>query len=187
MIGVLDRSPAGEELVVPAVEPERRLTVAFPFLENAVRKVETERYKKVFGLGGPTTFNRENYTRTDKEPEDRIGIPGINFRGYYHDQAEGSDYWVVSFLYNKTDEKDRLEREERVIVLRGVGYGVHPGHKGQEPAEYLVGTQIGLIDPNTGLFTSMVEDGQKIEEKNWSVACFAGGPYGEPVLANPKI
>lgn len=116
-------------------------------------------------------------------------LPGVHVKGMYNSAgfAEGGEgeKQIISFLYHKRGADGQLETKERAIVLRGIGYGVHPDHAGQDPSWYLIGPQLGLIDPETGQTQDFPESDIEIPAKHFSLACITGGPLGEPVLANP--
>jgi hypothetical protein len=112
---------------------------------------------------------------------------GVHSRGLYVGEDPEQNLPVVSFLYHKNGPDGRLETIERLIISTGIGYGAHPGHVGQDPTWYLVGAQIGTFDHGTGQIVSMVEGEASIETKAFSIACIAGGPLGDPILANPAL
>jgi hypothetical protein len=160
----------------------------FPFLRPFKQKVAPGDYRICIGNDVPIYFKNDRFKRlTNKDVPPTDVYPGVRFHGYYDSEGrkdpEAPGNWVVSFLYHKLKD-GRLETEESVIVLRGVGFGVHPDHYGQGESEYLRGIDIGQYDPDTGVMTLEVD--KSLEQKSFSVACIADGPYGgEPVLANP--
>jgi hypothetical protein len=116
-------------------------------------------------------------------------IDGVKFFGEYsYIDETGAEVSVpvVSFLYHKKDELGLLETQERLIILMGEGWGVHPEHKGQKQSEYLIGLQIGSVDHETGKLNSLQLEPRVIAPKHFSVACIQDGPYGSPVLANDR-
>jgi hypothetical protein len=160
-------------------------------LRDKAREVEPGGYEVLAGSGQGIVYRPEglniiglhNPSPEGYVPEDLM--PGVYKRGRYEDWG-GNNREVVSFLYHKTTANGRLERIERTIILNGVGYGVHPSHVGQEPTWYLVGPEVARIDPITReVMMSVPEKSERIQTKNFSVACITRGPFGEPVLANP--
>ncbi len=116
-------------------------------------------------------------------------IPGVRNVGMYNvlgwASHSGQSDRIVSFMYHKLGVNGELETTQRAIVLKGFAYGVHPDHAGQEPSWYLVGPQLGTIDPVTRQTEGIPDHDMEIPAKHFSVACIVGGPMGEPVLANP--
>ncbi|MCA9324822.1 hypothetical protein KDA23_02000 [Candidatus Saccharibacteria bacterium] len=115
-------------------------------------------------------------------------LPGVRYVGEYVEtgsQGEPVNLPVVSFLYHKIGPDGQLETQERVVIWRGVGYGTHPGHSGQEPTYYLSGSQIGAIDHATGRFSRLETEAQVIASKQFSIDCITDGPNETIVLANP--
>ncbi len=123
------------------------------------------------------------------DAETGLDLPGIYHRGSWReldDQGNEVNLPVISFLYNKKSRAGELEAEERLVILRGFGYGsLLPDHKGQPPTWYLIGADIGKVDHQTGQITTLAEPGD-LKVKNFSVACINDGPLGQALLANPE-
>lgn len=156
----------------------------FPSLEGAERAVRRGDYRVVDGSDAPLWLAPD-----DLDVMGRPGqyypnlLPGVRMRGTY--SAGDRELPIVSFLYNKLDSDGQRERDQRVIIATGIGYGVHPGHTGQPPTWYLVGPKVGTIDHVTGEFVSSVRHTAETPANNFSIACITNGPFGVPLLANP--
>jgi hypothetical protein len=173
----------------PTLFPKKSL---FPHLEEARLQVQPGEYKLLEGNDKPITFNERKFRKYmgGYNPDNEFSriIPGVHAVGMYSEAGldqTGEFTRLASFLYHKQDANGELEKVERVIIYTGTGYGEHPGHPGQPPSWYLVGPQIGTLDPETKELTYLPKEGEEVAAKNFSVACISGGPLGEPILANP--
>lgn len=110
--------------------------------------------------------------------------PGVTNRGNYGSERAGI-LPVGSFMYFKNDKTGALEVNERLIIITGMGYGVHPDHAGQPESEYLIGAQIGVIEADTRKPKLAFAMGELIVPKNFSVSCIVGA-VDCPILANPS-
>lgn len=91
------------------------------------------------------------------------------------DPLEGIGLPIVAFNYAKTDMSGVRETNERVMIWDGEGFGVHAGHTGQEPAQYLVGRQIGTFSDGQ-LVIDVPKDGGR---RNFSMDSIVGGDRGD--------
>lgn len=138
-------------------------------------------YEVEIGDDDPIHFDMDKLA-LDGSPSES-SIPGVYNIGRYHENSR-SILPIVSILYNKLDPNGIYETEERVLVLQGIGQGVHPGHTGQQPAHYLIGSQIGTCHPGSKGVSLLLAEG-RIEPKHFSMDCVVGY-LPEPVLANPS-
>ncbi len=106
-------------------------------------------------------------------------LAGVHFMDDASEES-GAPMPVVSFEYYKPGEVD-----ERVVALRGFGFGVHPGHRttgingGMEtPTWYMYGRHIGSRTAGTHDVRLLAPDDQQI--KHFSMARFVDGPLGDP-------
>jgi RimJ/RimL family protein N-acetyltransferase len=169
-----------DELSFELTNPIRPL---FNRMHNTALAVPRGEYRLIEGSDDPT-YNRkgELFIATGNQQFTSGPFPGVHTRGVYR---ESEDKTIVSFLYNKLSSQGELETSERMILWEGVGYGEHPGHKGQPPTWYLVGPEIGKIDHKTGELLTTVESGITIPAKHFSMASIVGGPLKRLILANP--
>lgn len=171
-------------------ERKKAPPILFPHLHHLEQSVPPGEYKLLDGNDDPAEIREgQIFIITEGREHERDVLPGVHSRGLYNSESigsrEGKTEQIVSFLYHKRGEDGQLETTERAIILRGLGYGVHPGHTGQEPTWYLIGPQLGTIDHETDQIISMPEEDMTIPAKHFSLACMVDGPFGEPVLANP--
>jgi hypothetical protein len=157
----------------------------FPGLSDFAGQIEPGTYKVLEGSGEEVIYRPHGLVLA-ADPKPEAFMPGVYKRGIYtgwhHEQKP-----VVSFLYHKQAEDGQLETTERTIILNGIGYGEHPGHKGQPATWYLVGPEVARINPETGEITNRVaEKSVGLASKNFSIACINNGPFGEPLLANSQ-
>lgn len=163
--------------------------ILFPSLYGRHQLVDAGEYEVLHGTDALVQVSRDRLWIVTEGPSfNRDPFPGIHDRGLHAEPGRGQR--IISFLYHKLDpETGQLERDERVIIWEGIGYGEHSGHQGQPPTWYLVGSQIGTIDHETGEFVpvaSLTEQaGADIPAKHFSMACI-DGPLGFAILANPK-
>lgn len=168
-------------------------------------------YMIVAGNSLTVTFDRGNLRLFDVgerlSPEDQqlvrvLGGLGMRYIGAYdvaapHDVlGDGAGYppapavdkyAVVSFLYHKRGRDGNLEEADRVVVVSGLGAGVHPDHHGQDPTFYVVGPQIGTWDMATDTYAFVPKD-TALFSKNFSLDCMTFGVCSEnPILANPAL
>ncbi len=162
----------------------------FPELEELRSQVLPSEYEVLSGTDKSITFNGNKLRLLDRLGEQAFPFNGIHWLGWYSPNGvdeTGIIHKVVSFLYHKLDSEGKLETEERAIVLEGIGYGEHSGHRGQPPSWYLIGSQIGTVDHRYRQLTLSQEiEGTEISTKHFSVACITNGPLDPPILANPK-
>ncbi len=162
------------------------IPVLFPALYGKNLGVPRGEYRLLQGSDKPAQI-RHGQIDIITGDQQLFGDPftGVHARGLYQD-AHGNTKPIVSFLYHKLDDTGRLETTERAIIFEGVGFGEHPGHKGQPPTWYLVGPQIGTIDHETGEVVSMPQADVEIPAKHFSMACITDGPLHRLILANPQ-
>lgn len=157
-----------------------------PPLTYELRSRET--YKVLEGDSDTTHFDPERLTLDF--PEIAGPFPGVFYRGSYREQnaaGEEIELPVISFLYHKLDAEGQLETKQRMVIWRGFGLGVHPGHTGQPPSWYFVGPQIGSLEPISQEVTSVPAGPETIDAKHFSLNCVTDGPWGDLVLlANPS-
>lgn len=164
-------------------------TCPFPELAGKEEEVGSGEYKILEGSDAEIVINPISLIilplSPDTEPSDLI--EGVHNSGLYTDDYNKKKYPVVSFLYHKHNSEGELESTERVLVLTGIGYGEHPGHLGQPPTWYLIGADVGRIDPSSGDFR-LTEPGPEhgMLPKSFSLACITNGPFGDPILANQQ-
>ncbi len=106
-------------------------------------------------------------------------LTGIYFNGDVVSELSGLRP-VVSFEYYKPGDVD-----ERVLVLRGFGFGVHPTHMKtgihgdpEVPTWYMFGEHIGSRRPRGGPITLLHPTKQEV--KHFSLARVVNGPLGDP-------
>lgn len=144
-------------------------------------------------------FGDEELTGDEGLLDQQLGAIGIYCLGIYTvesaddarvEQSAGRDslpigqYAVGAFRYHKRGLDGHLEDDERVVIISGIGTGVHPDHAGQDPTFYIVGPQIGTMD-GVGSKPKLIKDGTEAPSKNFSGDCIRDGVRGqEPVLAN---
>ncbi len=165
--------------------PDRYTHPNYPVLTEREQQVGPGDYRVISGDDSPVDFDPGSLDGSVPEYTKDL-IPGVRTIAQ-HWELDGEQnpvaFPVVSFLYNKVNPKTGgLETEERVLVLRGRGYGEHPGHQGQAPARYLVGSQIGTRNPETGE-VEIPQTPRTIPVKHFSEACIVAGPYQETILA----
>ena len=175
----------------PAAAHEQQATEASLFLHlwGKERSVQPGEYKLLDGTDEPAHIKSGQMFVITEGPQSVDVMPGVHHRGMYSSEGlasrDGKQERIISFLYHKFGADGQLETTERAIIFMGIGYGVHPGHQGQEPTWYLVGHQLGTIDPETRQLHGFPDHDMEIPAKHFSIACITGGPLGEPVLANP--
>lgn len=167
-----------------------------PFLSRQESSIESG-YEVYEGDNNDVSFDVSNLDlgndKVGQSPDevsylDIPDFPGLHYLGDYAEKDETGKETicpVVSFLYHKTDQEGQLETAERVIIWRGSGIGVHSGHKGQDPAMYMIGPQIGSYDKDARRFSLTAANGV-LGAKNFSLDCIEGGILDNPVLANGK-
>lgn len=165
------------------IPQQKKPFIPYPDLAGKEQLVKPGEYALLDGSDEPVIVQPNRLLFASEQQAYPDLYPGVHSRGAYNDTAGVKQ--VLSFLYYKHGDDGKPETTERVIIWTGVGYGVHPGHTGQEPSWYLVGAQIGTIDPESGQTTGFPDSTTDISTKHFSIACITGGPLGEPVLANP--
>ena len=154
----------------------------FPSLAGKELAVPAGEYRLISGSDEPIQFDPSRFD--ELADADYPTLAGQHFRGLYM-LDNGTSCSVLSFLYHKLDAQGNLEETERAVIATGVGYGEYPSHEGQPRTWYIVGAQIGTVDPRFGDFDINAAPGL-ITPKNFSMACMVGNPFGEPLLANPN-
>lgn len=157
----------------------------FPSLEGLEHTVEKGDYRKINGSDATLLLTPDDLDiiRRPNQHYPEL-LPGVRMQGVY--STGNRDLPIVSFLYNKLDGNGQRERDPRVIIAEGIGYGVHSGHLGQPPTWYLIGPKVGTINHQTGEFESAIQSATEVPSNNFSIACITGGPFGVPMLANPE-
>jgi hypothetical protein len=126
-------------------------------------------YEVVVGDNQSTEFDPARINLLDGPQH--FDAPGYRLHGSYTD-VNGEVLPIVSFLYHKTGEDGRYEQSFRLVIWRGMGEGVHPDHKGQARAWYLVGADIGRYDiGQKGDRRWEIVPAQTLGAKNFSDAC----------------
>jgi UDP:flavonoid glycosyltransferase YjiC (YdhE family) len=130
-------------------------------------------YELRLGAADTLEFDPEKLDIYDNLPETVWPLPNVHFIGNYlgpNENGETENIPVIAFpYYNPNSEKPPI-KEDRVIIYRGFGCGVHQGHIGQERSWYLVGPQIGTIDQLTGRLDKLDET-EYITSKHFSTDC----------------
>ena len=87
-----------------------------------------------------------------------ISVHALGTVSIHADGRVGAD---VAFAYYKTRPEEEVAT--RYVAAEAIGYGVlnAPGHAGEEPAFYLIGSEDGI-------------------RKHYSMARILNGPFGEP-------
>ena len=88
------------------------------------------------------------------------------------DPVEGLYLPIISFTYFKDNQ---LEPAQRMIIWDGEGFGVFDGHEGQDPAQYLIGLQIGIKQDGIPKLAIPKDGGRR----NFSMDCIMGGDRGQ--------
>jgi hypothetical protein len=189
----LDTNSASGEYLIPTektrqaghliVELARNTSALFPQLTDREKTIPNGEYGLLDGNDKPILIEPSKLLIDLNSSSDRDLFPGAKIQGQYTDKD--GQYNVISFLYNKLDTNGNLEKDKRVIIMTGIGYGEHPGHPGQPPTWYLVGPQIGTQSHDTSENIKLNQFDKEIPSKNFSIACIIDNPLGEAILANP--
>jgi hypothetical protein len=167
--------------------PAEPIPPVFPFLAAKAEAILAGDYEILFGDAEPIVVRASRFYMTPKTADSGEIIAGVSDRGLFM-YDNGKRRRIVSFLYHKEGANGELEISHRAVILSGIGFGDFPAHAGQPPTWYLIGAQFGTFDPESGeLVTPLPADGTSVDVKHFSVACITGGPFGEPILANPVI
>jgi predicted GNAT family N-acyltransferase len=154
----------------------------FPRLEGKQRLIVPGEYGVLEGSNTDLDYVKDGLELSNERREPPFA--GARVKGLYV-APDDTTHRLISFLYNKRGKDGKPETAERLVAITGKGYGVHPDHIGQAPTWYVVGAQLGTVDRKTGAVISHIGESSKIPIKHFSLSCIVGGPYGEPVLANP--
>lgn len=186
-----DLRDAGSESPNPELtkpKPEVPQLVPLAHLWSQAHEVPAGEYRLLQGSDEPAQIRPGQIYVITEGPSSPDILPGVHNRGVYNSEGigsrQGENEQILSFLYHKHDSEGKLEVTERAIIFRGIGYGMRPGHAGQEPTWYLVGPQLGTIDPETRQAIGFPDSDIEIPAKHFSISCITDGPLGEPVLAN---
>jgi hypothetical protein len=166
---------------------EKREMSVFPGLIKCENDVSVGDYRIVNGNESPISFSYFNLHFYTKAEAVEGPFDGVECHGEYVDtDPTGAEISlpVVSFLYHKKCADGQIENKRRMIILTGVGFGVHGQHIGQGPSEYLIGPQIGTLDNGTGALSTLQTKPDTLTPKHFSIACIQGNPYGEVIPAN---
>jgi len=143
------------------------------------------------GDDDPVDFNPAHLRLGAKDQQSTPSIfPGVQEIGEYitHD-ADGNPLSnpVVTFLYNKHIPGTNVpEIKQRVVVVKGYTYGVHPNHGHQPETFYLLGAQIGTYDSSSINFDPSLMEGA-VKTKYFSVDCMYGSLRGEAPLSADTV
>lgn len=153
--------------------------------EGSEKVANPDEYRVILGSDSSIRIQLGSIHEERRLDKSKDPIPGVYYRGTY--TAKEGTLEIVSFLYHKTNPTTgKLETEERLVVQEGLGYGVHPGHVGQPPSWYIIGSQIGTVDRSTGQVNYTIWHNAVVDPKHFSIACIVDGLQGESLLANPQ-